>query len=277
MMMAGMLLRLPLAVLLAALLIAGARALGGGLPRTQLTFTTNVTAQPQIVLMDTQRGLIAPLTRPANVVWGYDWSSDGRWLAYASPDPVDGVAILVLDMDTGQRLRVSPPGAQYLSPRWVGDGRIEFQQMPSRMGAGDAVLPWFSVRPDGSEFRALERQRGLISASARAAAAESIALEPPPGVRDVVLAQYDAGTRRWRLMLRPADEAGRERALAEMGDVDYVSAVWSPDGESVAFIGRFNRSTDVYLARVRGPAPVARLTDTRSIEQGLLWRPAGGG
>lgn len=274
-MMARALLPLPLAVLLAALLIFSARALGGGLPRTQLTFTANVTARPQIVLMDVQRALVTPLTRPANVVWGYDWSSDGRWLAYASPDPVDGVAIVVLDMESGQRQRVSPPGAQYLSPRWVADGRIEFQQMPSRMGAGDAVLPWFSVRPDGTDFRALDRQRGLISSGARAAAADTIALPPPPGTEDVVLARYDGDARRWRLVLHPRGEAAQERALADMGQVDYVSAAWSPDGAQVAFIGRFSRVTDVYLADVRGAAGAARLTDTLAIEQGVLWRPTG--
>jgi tricorn protease-like protein len=273
-MMARALLPLPLAVLLAALLIFSARALGGGLPRAQLTYTANVTARPQIVLMDVQRGLVTPLTRPANVVWGYDWSSDGRWLAYASPDPVDGVAIVVLDMENGQRQRVSPPGAQYLSPRWVADGRIEFQQMPSRMGAGDAVLPWFSVRPDGTDFRALDRQRGLISSGARAAAAETVVLPPPVAGDDVVLAQYDAEARRWRLMLHPHGEAGQARVLADMGEVDYVSAAWSPDGAHVAFIGRFSRVTDVYLADVRGET-AARLTDTPAIEQGVLWRPAG--
>ena len=148
--------------------------------------------------------------------WGYDWSPDGAFLAYAALAAGFGPAdIWVLDVGTGQRVNVTTtPDSGEFMPSWSPDGtRIVFTR------DGDV----WAMDADGGDAAPLTQGEAFDTSPEWAPVGDLVAYE-----RLV----EDGAT--WTLNVVGAG-GGPSLALADVSDELFTKS-WSPDGREIAYV-----------------------------------------
>jgi dipeptidyl aminopeptidase/acylaminoacyl peptidase len=184
----------------------------------------------------------APLTKGAFVVGSFDWSPDGRSIAFdhrVSSDPADGgtADISVIDVNSGQRTPLISQQGPDTNPRWSPDGlRIAF--------VSSMAKPFFYYA-----------NSVVASATVATGAIETITdtFDEDPNL--VAWNQqgifFAASQRTWAYLFR-VDPQSKQITRYAVAD-DWIGSNYSltRDAQSVAFIGAGPKDfADIYLGQV---------------------------
>jgi Tol biopolymer transport system component len=206
-------------------------------------------------------------TRPG-VDFNPDWAPSGKRLVFRTrrghhqPDPqgigVDG--IFVIDTSGRHEHPVHPPSGG-LSPDWSPDGRL---LVMSGVSAGVEVL--FTVHPDGTHLRNLK-------------VSGEDALWSPDG-RKLVFGWHGPGEE-WQVWVSAADGSNAHALThppvdpqAPLGTAGDGGALWSPDGEQIAFSRGAGINRDLWLMNADG-SDQHRILRWRGADSPNVWLPNG--
>lgn len=222
-----------------------------------------------------ESGAAAPpraLTKGAFVVGGFDWSPDGRFIAFdhrVSSDPADGASadISVVEVATGRMRAVVAQEGPDSNPRWAPDGRriafVSAMRKPFHYYANSVIAV---VQLDTSALDSLtdtfDENPQLLAWT-------------PQGI------YFGASQRTWSYLFRidPATRQVHKHAAAD----EWMASSFSltPDGRHVAYTAATpTEFADVYLATVNvgasrgstagaGLGEVARIS--RTADQVAAW------
>jgi dipeptidyl aminopeptidase/acylaminoacyl peptidase len=201
------------------------------------------------------------LTRGEFVVGAFDWSPDGRHIAFdhrISPDPSDnGTAdISVVNVETGQRRVIVGQSGPDTNPRWSPDGtRIAFV----------AAM----AKPD---FYYRNREIAVVHPGSPTIQSLTAAFDEDPSLVDWTSAGiYFAASERTWAYLYHLDPATRAITRSSPRD-EWIGTSFSVsrDGKSVAFIGAGPRDfADVYTGDASAASAPVRVT--RAADQVASW------
>jgi TolB protein len=217
-------------LLLSALCILGALALGRTLPDRAVAYAARSGSDSVgLYLLDTTRGIQRRIVDNSE---GFAWSPDGRLLAYLGMRPAgDGVDIFVLDIEGGQRSRVSDDTFFDFLPTWSPDG---------------TQLAYLSTRDSN--------QVHMIVADMRTGQYKSLAALST----DRLVWSPDGGTLLFNGVYHEFPSIFR--LSVQTGDISLLTpsfplsqnATWSPDGQQIAFIASQNRGYGLYVMAASG-------------------------
>jgi TolB protein len=192
------------------------------------------------------------------------WSPDGSRLAYVRIDGKYTCCVLhvVNRNGTKDRALAGSQLAQALSPSWSPDGRSLAYASSGQGGTGLHI-----VAADGSADRAL------------GVALDDIAWSPDGSLITGTSGIAGEETRRTLVVVRTDGSGGRTVATNATGPFrlpDFTvalvgSPVWSPDGQTIAYVGA--DATGVHVHRVDADGQNARqLTSAAGSDTWLFWR-----
>ncbi len=244
---------------------------------------------------------VSPLKQFKGLTSGAEWSSDGKFLVYASlrdvPAPINVTRpiLTILAADTGQVVRELHPAVSYggFGP-WSPDGRqfiARGADLKGRSGiltvdalTGEARLvalnetcsgkPYWN--PDGkSVYCARERQIVQVDVASgnvlRTLPAEGQGAGVSPDGRYIV---YGDGMPRrvLRLLTLATGETSEILSLSPSSETqifNWNSVTWTPDGRSVVFYGRLQGDEGMWLVPIDGRPPHKINVDIKPIS---MWR-----
>jgi dipeptidyl aminopeptidase/acylaminoacyl peptidase len=231
-------------------------------------------------------------------------SPDGAWVAYTvstidSAKDKGDTDVWMVSWDGSQTIRLTSTPEGESSPRWSPDGRYLAFVSGRQEGKGGQV--WLLDRRGGEAQRLTQLKGGVseyawspdarrlllvVDEETDSALAKDTAEKKTP--RPIVIDRYEfkrdvvgyLGTQRSHLAL--FDMATKKIDTLTRGSGDDESAVWSPDGKSVAFVRTPTdapmqvQNSDVYVMEARPGAITKRLTTFEGPDQGRLsWSPDG--
>lgn len=219
---------------------------------------------PDIHLLDADRGFTLNLTRHQAYDGSPAWSPNGEWIAFTS-DREGGLNVFVMDA-TGKNVRRLTNGTgSYDTPRWSSDGqRLVFFSR----GGGQEL---YGINFDGSDFQQLTSDTvpvtGVLLDLGIEFGAATVVSSPD---RTQTLLVRLVG-REWRVFLADGNRQN-PRLLASLGRGYTQAPVWSPSGERVAFVGSNRVRTDLFVVNIQDGS-TKQLTDTPAVESSPVWRP----
>jgi Tol biopolymer transport system component len=146
------------------------------------------------------------------------WSPDKRWLAFASGR--DGiVAIWLLDTQSGELRRVTPPDLDCQFPAWAPDSRALIYTAEPRGGQPLAARDYLLDVVTGQTRLLGEEQAGWADWSVN---------------NEIVLTRWTGKS--FDLFRTNSDGSGAVN-LTNTDDTDEDIPAWSPDGTQIAFVG----------------------------------------
>jgi len=242
-------------------------------------------------------------------------SPDGKWVAYTI-STIDSIkdrrtsTIWMISLDGSQDLRITSSPEGESRPRWSPDGKyLSFlsSRQPSAMDAGD-LLPVNRPKVEGSQIWLMDRRggegqrltaiRGGVNDYAWSPDGQKLLLtladqEPEdtskikttkPYVIDRYQYKQDVEGYRYKKLythLYLFTIGTKKLDTLTKGPHDDGSAVWSPDGSTIAFVSNRtedpdkNENTDIYtIAAQAGSAP-RQLTTWKGSDNNPRWSPDG--
>ena len=206
-----------------------------------------------------------------------DVSPDGEWIAFQGNRLYEGSGPFAgKKMAQIFKMRRDGTDVQQISgelpardPVWSPDGsRIAFVRVPPDAGVSYDQL--FVMNADGSDVRQLTSVQSKTayvdspawSSDGRSIAFELSLLDRPSPHTEIFVANVDGSESMRQLTSSPGPQ-----------DSSYDPA-WSPDGQLLAFHGRWGDNSDIYTIRADG-ADVRRLTWSAELERQPVWSPDG--
>jgi len=203
----------------------------------RIAFRRGVMPNSDLFVMNADGSDQRQLTRFASAMPGFDWSSDGRWLLFAS-DHDGGMRLWRVDPDSGE---LHATGVRNVL--WPDAARLRDVLVFTR---GEASSDVSEVDVDGE----LDTSPRVLSQSSRG---DSLPSYAPDGERLAFVSQRlgEAG-----VFVR--DQSGI-RNIAVHGEAELDKPIWSPDGRWLAYVvgggsGRLFLA-DVASARARDVTP----------------------
>lgn len=254
-------------------LVASVKALAAVLPSSgEIAFMSYQAINPDIFVMDIDRGLIHNITAHPAYDGAPAWSPDGRWLAFISDRERRGTQIYVMDANGGNIRRLTDNRGSYGAPRWSADGtRLVFPAF--HLGQGALV----SVNLDGTDLTQVTSETvyaGQVMVELGIEVGGLSRVLSPDGSRLMFVSHRGS---QWGIYLSNPDRSN-DRLLTYVGDF-AEPPVWSWDGRRIAYISFWRSSSDLFVIDVPHPSnpemPVPRrLTNTRAIDSSPSWRPS---
>ena len=216
-----------------------------------LSFIGMVDGKPEVMVMSSRGGEAWPVTDVAGGVTQYEWSPDGKRIAFLAPDPVPAEElerkknksyvihvdrdqrfprIWVQDVAAGQPVALTPPNQNVVDFNWAPDGG-SLVYSASREGGFSAPYKTriFSVPVAGGTPRAVVDRLGMNRAAAYSPDGRWIAFISTGNYQGMVGAE--------NLFVVAAD--GRPdtiRNLTEAEDAWIGEFTWAPDSHSILYI-----------------------------------------
>lgn len=260
------------AVGLCAALVAGAKTAAAALPSSgEIAFMSYQASNPDIFIMDIDRGLLHNITAHPDYDGAPAWSPDGRWLAFVS-DREAGAQIYIMDAVGGSVRRLTDNRGSYGAPRWSADGeRLVFPAFHLGQGALS------TVNLDGSGLEQITSETvyaGQVMIDLGIEVGGLSRVLSPDRSRLMFVSYRDA---QWGIYVSNPDRSN-DRLLAYVGDF-AEPPVWSWDGRRVAYISFWRSSSDLFVIDVPTDSGLERtfprrLTNTRAIDSSPSWRPS---
>jgi dipeptidyl aminopeptidase/acylaminoacyl peptidase len=227
-------------------------------------------------------------------------SPDGKWISYTlttidSLKDSRNADVWMISSDGSQDIQLtsSPDGES--RARWSPDGRY-LSFLSSRQDSKGSQV-WLMDRR-GGEGRRLTEIKGGINDYAWSPDAKKLLLtltDPDPEdtgkvktTRPYVIDRYqykqDVEGYRYKKAhthLYLFDITTKKLDTLTKGSYDEESAVWSPDGASIAFVSNRtedpdkNENTDIYIIEARPGAAMRQLTDWKGSDNSPRWSPDG--
>jgi TolB protein len=235
------------------------------LHHNEILFLSYGDVNPDIFLMDVDRGLSSNLTRHQSYDGAPSWSPNGEWIAFTS-DRDGGLNVFVMDASGRNVRQLTNGNTTFDTPRWSSDGQ---QLVFFARGSGQTL---YSVNSDGSDFRQLTSDTEPVVGVLLDLGIEgtnSVTRVPSPD-RTQVLRIGHNGTE-WVIYLSNGDFQS-EHLLTILGRGYTETPVWSPAGDRVAYVGSSTGRADIYVVNV-ADGRTKRLTYTQTIETSPTWRP----
>jgi Tol biopolymer transport system component len=238
--------------------------------------------QYQLWVYDRQTGTRTPMTSRYGSAFRPAVSPDGQWLAYGSRDDAD-TGILLRDLESGEEHWLAYP-----VQRDDQESTSTMDVLPgySWTPEGDALVMSYgggiwSVPVDGSEPTAIP-----FTVEAEVAIGPEVEFEYPiedtptftvKQIRDAqpspdgTLLAFTAMDR-----LYVSDMGGGEPRRLTGDEVGEYQPVWSPDGQSVAFVTWDDDAGEGHILRVSAAGgPTSTLTTAPAFYQQISWSPDG--
>ncbi len=269
-----MLARMVAQVALALLLLGGALALlmvglGGLLPTRELALDPLLSGSRAVVLLDANRLLSVPITRPARSdSYNPVWSADGEWLAYISIEHGEQQVMVVAPLGGGapRSLYTSPVGDRSGGAvAWTADGR-KLAFTASLNGWQMIYTLPFDAPPQTAPTQVTGGQINAFAPSWSADGRELAFSWSPAANAEVFAADLDA------LQLPITGDSGLKR-LTQIPALDTAPA-WSPDGSLIAFTTDRDDNSEIYLMAADG-SNQRRMTRNAAIDTSPSWSPDG--
>jgi len=194
---------------------------------------------PDLWEVDLSSGALRQLTREATGEDNPDASPNGRRLAYASFRAGVGGQIGWLDLDSGERRIVSPPGERIPGiPRWSPDGRSLMYRLS---GARDDKI--------------VVQELGSLSTRELVSGGPGVSLNAPVWSPDGRRIAYgiDASDEPTRIVVDDLD--GNRRTVLESATT-VTDPSWSPDGRFLAIqVDRGENPREIWIVPAAGGEP----------------------
>jgi len=240
--------------------------------------------RPQVVGIPLDGGPVRPLTDAPDGVFGFEWSPNGKQLAYLTRDPVSAeearqrqersfviradapdrpTRLAVQDAaNAGSRRLITPP-TQYVDAfSWSPDGReLAYSAAPKAGFTSPYYTRIYAVAPDGGAPRTIVDRPGTNSGPRFSPDGRSIAFISTDGKVDIMASRS--------LALVPA-QGGTPRLIA-LDDAWINEYVWAPDSAALyvqgndGTFGKRDHMFEQALVRVRASDGHAERVDSGAV------------
>jgi TolB protein len=186
-----------------------------------------------------------------------NWSSDGKWIVYATAKGDEGYwDIYKYAVDKGETVQITHSEAGDLEPVWSPDGKhIAFIRYLPEKCENDCDVELFVMNSDGSGEIRLTDHPGVDAYPVWSPDSKRIAfLSQREDNLDIYVINWD-GSGLKRLTDDPAD------------DYDHN---WSPDGKEIVFVSERDGNAEIYKVNVDGGAAV-NLTQDTADDRSPVW------
>ena len=215
-----------------------------------LSFVAYVDSVPQVMAMSAARGEPWALTSMKDGFTRYEWSPDGKQIAFLAPDPAPldeeqrkKDKSYVIHVDRNQRLprlwlqqlaggsprAITPPGKTLLDFHWASDGKSLVYSASDEIGFN---APYnsaiYEISSSGGEPRVIVRRPGTNRSAQYSPDGRSIAFISSGGHTGMMNALD--------LYVIASDGSGVPRGLTIPKEVWVNEFAWAPDGRSIFYI-----------------------------------------
>jgi serine/threonine protein kinase len=229
---------------------------------SRIAFTSERDGKEQVYVMNIHGANQQRISTMDGIAEYPSWSPDGQMLAYTHNEDAEAT-----EAATGWRIVTQSPGATSsfrLSgewgtwPRWSHQG-IVFTTRESVEGGTQLDLE--IIQPDGSQLRLLNRSQDRD---------EHYAQWSPDGGQIVYVSGPSNSVSRRQIWLMDADGTNRRQLTDGVGAVS--TPTWSPDGQWIAFLARWDDSEvyNIWVVPAAGGQAMPLLTN-QNRKFGLAW------
>lgn len=216
----------------------------------QLAFQSNRDGNWEIYVVDVPRHLDVRASRSRGWDYAPSWSPDGTRVAFVSSRS-GFFDIYMLDTHLRQTVQLTDDLSPNTKPGWIDNTHIHYTVAQDRVG-GDPVFA-FELSTGNRHMVTMEATT-LFTPLLSPDNSEIAFLDDAPNMN-----------------LYIADASGdNARIVTPVGRAD--DAVWSSDGEWLAFAGNYSGNWEIYIVSAGGGAPI-RITHSSGDNIAPSWRP----
>ncbi|KXK20331.1 MAG: WD40 domain-containing protein [Chloroflexi bacterium OLB15] len=257
-----------LCVVICVLALAGALVVGAAAQSDQIAFDSARSGNTDIFLLDTQRGILARLTRENTLDFSPAWSPDGQQIAYISQSPQRLESSLIVMNWNGTQRRslasVQLNGIVNSALAWSPDG----SQIAYTTSDDSGSQGVYMIDVEGSTpLRVTESRGNVFSPTWSPDGQLAFAWSPVANTEIYVFSPQLVET------MDSHTPVPSPQRITNSYYTDTAPA-WSPDGEWIAFVSDRAGTSDVYLMRPDGN-DLHALTATNDRDANPTWSPDG--
>ena len=227
-----------------------------------ISYVSDKGGSPEIWIWSTRDGSEVQLTELGGRINSMTWSPDERSIAFAG-DRYGNYDIWTVEVATRRVQRVTSDKLYEVFPTWTPDSqRILYVRLDDTWVDHDVI----EVDPDGTGARTVLQDRDFFDYGAGTAFAfPSVS---PDGTQVLFRSHRSGWINYW---LAPIG-GGEPRPIAA-AEADQSSAVWSPDGRSIAYIENHNGHHDLRVISPDGGKPRVLVSPHGGVASSPSWSP----
>jgi TolB protein len=213
-----------------------------------------------IFVADVHRGEVRPVTRTGEIINALEWSPDGRHILFDLTAQTGERGLYLVDVATGETSPLFRAQGTYdILPKWSINGDVAF--ISNRNSGGNLYL-WSGQSGEVTRLTEDLSASGYMSWSPDGTQLAFTAMDLTPSNPQIIYTDvYILNTRTLEQTPTRIEITGNERDV-----------VWSPDGETIAFVNDSTGDDEVFVVDANGEN-IQQITDNFFPDYSPAWSP----